>query len=123
MADPALQVDAITTEQSGYEAASTLLASGATFDAVFGASDLIAVGAMKALLEHGRRVPDDVAVAGFDDIPLASFMNPGLSTVQQDTKLAGALLVETLLALINGEPAESQTIPVKLALRGSTAAK
>lgn len=123
VADPALQVDAITTEQSGYEAASTLLASGATFDAVFGASDLIAVGAMKALLEHGRRVPDDVAVAGFDDIPLASFMNPGLSTVQQDTKLAGALLVETLLTLINGEPAESQTIPVRLALRGSTAAK
>ena len=78
---------------------------------------------MKALLERGLRVPDDVAVAGFDDIPLASFVNPGLSTVQQDTKRAGALLVETLLALIHGEPAESQTIPVKLALRGSTAAK
>ena len=78
---------------------------------------------MKALLERGLRVPEDVAVAGFDDIPLASFVNPGLSTVQQDTKRAGALLVETLLALIHGEPAESQTIPVKLALRGSTAAK
>ena len=93
------------------------------FDAVFAASDLIAVGAMKALMEHGKRVPEDVAVAGFDDIPLASSMNPGLSTVQQDTKRAGTLLVETLLALINGEPAESQAIPVKLALRGSTAVK
>ena len=92
------------------------------FDAVFGASDLIAVGAMKALLERGLRVPEDVAVAGFDDIPLASFVNPGLSTVQQDTKRAGALLVETLLALINGDPVESRTIPVRLALRGSTAA-
>jgi len=122
-ADPALQVDALTTEQSGHDAATELLARGGLFDAIFAASDLIAVGAMKALLERGLRVPDDVAVAGFDDIPLASFINPGLSTVQQDTKRAGALLVETLLALINGEPAESQTIPVKLALRGSTAAK
>ncbi|MCA0300641.1 MAG: LacI family DNA-binding transcriptional regulator [Proteobacteria bacterium] len=122
-ADPALQVDALTTEQSGHDAATELLARGAPFDAIFAASDLIAVGAMKALLERGLRVPDDVAVAGFDDIPLASFINPGLSTVQQDTKRAGALLVETLLALINGEPAESQTIPVKLALRGSTAVK
>ncbi len=50
-------------------------------------------------------------------------MNPGLSTVQQDTKLAGTLLVETLLALVNGEPVESQTIPVRLALRGSTGSK
>ena len=122
-AAPALQVDAITTEQSGHEAASALLARGVAFDAVFAASDLIAVGAMKALMGHGKRVPEDVAVAGFDDIPLASSMNPGLSTVQQDTKRAGTLLVETLLALIDGEPAESQVIPVKLALRGSTAAK
>lgn len=121
--DDALQIDAITTEQSGYEAASALLEHGAAFDAVFAASDLIAVGAMKALREHGRRVPEDVAVAGFDDIPLASSMNPGLSTVQQDTKLAGTLLVETLLALVNGEPVESQTIPVRLALRGSTGSK
>lgn len=121
--DDALQIDAITTEQSGYEAASALLEHGAAFDAVFAASDLIAVGAMKALREHGRHVPEDVAVAGFDDIPLASSMNPGLSTVQQDTKLAGTLLVETLLALVNGEPVESQTIPVRLALRGSTGSK
>lgn len=121
--DDALQIDAIITEQSGYEAASALLEHGAAFDAVFAASDLIAVGAMKALREHGRRVPEDVAVAGFDDIPLASSMNPGLSTVQQDTKLAGTLLVETLLALVNGEPVESQTIPVRLALRGSTGSK
>jgi DNA-binding LacI/PurR family transcriptional regulator len=119
---PALQVDAITSEQSGYEAASILLERGVPFDAVFAASDLIAIGAMKALHERGTRVPEDVAVAGFDDIPMASFVNPGLSTVQQDTKLAGRILVETLLALINNEPAESRTIPVKLALRRSSGA-
>ncbi|MGH8061904.1 MAG: LacI family DNA-binding transcriptional regulator [Pseudoxanthomonas sp.] len=119
---PALQVDAVTAEQSGYEAALELLARGQPFDAIFAASDLIAIGAMKALHERGLRVPGDVAVAGFDDIPLAAFVNPSLSTVQQDTKLAGTILVETLLALINNELAESRTIPVKLALRGSSAA-
>ncbi len=119
---PALQVDAVTAEQSGYEAAQELLARGQPFDAIFAASDLIAIGAMKALHERGLRVPDDVAVVGFDDIPLAAFVNPSLSTVQQDTKLAGTILVETLLALINNEPAESRTIPVKLALRRSSGA-
>ena len=119
---PLLQVDAVTTEQSGYEAARALLEKRLAFDAIFAASDLIAVGAMKALHEHGLAVPDEVAVAGFDDIPMAAFVNPSLSTVQQDTKLAGRILVETLLALINDEPAESRTIPVKLALRRSSGA-
>ena len=119
---PVLQVDAVTTEQSGYEAACELLERGVRFDAFFAASDLIAIGAMKALHERGMRVPQDVAVAGFDDIPMAGFVNPSLSTVQQDTKLAGSILVETLLALVNNEPAESRTIPVKLALRRSSGA-
>ncbi|HZF96948.1 MAG TPA: LacI family DNA-binding transcriptional regulator [Pseudoxanthomonas sp.] len=121
-ANPDLQVDAITGEQSGYEAACELLRRKVCFDALFGASDLIAIGAMKALHEHGLQVPGDVAVAGFDDIPLAGFVHPSLSTVRQDTKLAGTLLVETLLKLIQDEPAESQTIPVKLALRRSSGA-
>ena len=119
---PGLQCDAITTEQSGYEAARELLERGTPFDAIFAASDLIAIGAMKALHERGLRVPQDVAVAGFDDIPMAGFVNPSLSTVQQDTKLAGTILVETLLALINNEPAQSRTIPVTLALRRSSGA-
>ncbi|HLM54054.1 MAG TPA: LacI family DNA-binding transcriptional regulator [Pseudoxanthomonas sp.] len=118
-ANPELQVDAITGEQSGYEAACELLRREVRFDALFGASDLIAIGAMKALHEHGLQVPGDVAVAGFDGIPLAGFVHPSLSTVRQDTKLAGALLVETLLRLIQDEPVESQTIPVTLALRRS----
>ena len=121
-ADPALQADAITTEHSGYEAACALLESGQAFDALFAASDLIALGAMKALREHGRQVPDDVAVAGFDDIAMASFVAPGLSTVQQDTKQAGEVLVDSLIRLILGESVESRTLPVKLVLRGSTAA-
>jgi DNA-binding LacI/PurR family transcriptional regulator len=120
--EPALQFDAITTEQSGYEACQSLLADGEAIDAVFAASDLIAIGAMRALREHGVRIPQDVALAGFDDIPLAASVSPTLSTVQQDTKQAGQLLVERLLALIQGEAVESQTIPVKLVLRESSLA-
>jgi DNA-binding LacI/PurR family transcriptional regulator len=120
--DPALQFDAITTELSGYDACQALLGDGQAIDAVFAASDLIAIGAMRALREHGLRIPQDVALAGFDDIPLAASVSPTLSTVQQDTKQAGQLLVERLLALIQGEPVESQTIPVKLVLRESSLA-
>ena len=120
VAESGLQVDAVTTEQSGFEAARELLARNGPFDAIFAASDLIAIGAMKALHERSLRVPEDIAVAGFDDIPMAGFVNPSLSTVQQDTKLAGNMLVENLLRLINDEPVESQTIPVKLALRRSS---
>jgi DNA-binding LacI/PurR family transcriptional regulator len=119
-ADPALRVDAVSTEQSGYQAACQLLARKAQFDALFCSSDLMAIGAMRALQEHGLRVPEDVAVAGFDDIPVASISNPTLTTVQQDTKAAATLLVETLLALIHGEPAQSRTIPATLAIRHST---
>ncbi|WP_165371728.1 LacI family DNA-binding transcriptional regulator [Pseudolysobacter antarcticus] len=115
-----LQIDAISSEQSGFDATTVLLERKLQFDAICAASDLIAIGAMKALQAHGLRVPADVLVSGFDDIPLAGFVNPSLTTVQQDTKAAGAILVETLLKLIRNEPVESQIIPVSLMLRGST---
>jgi DNA-binding LacI/PurR family transcriptional regulator len=119
-ADPKLQVDAISSEQSGFDATRVLLERKVRFDAICSTSDLIAIGAMKALQAHGLRVPDDVLVTGFDDIPLAGFVNPGLTTVQQDTKAAGALLVDTLLKRINNEPVENQIIPVSLIVRRST---
>ncbi|MEA9481446.1 LacI family DNA-binding transcriptional regulator [Xanthomonas campestris] len=119
-AEAALQFDAITTELSGYTACLALLDSGQAFDAVCAASDLIAIGAMRALRERGLRVPQDVAVSGFDDIALAASVAPALSTVQQDTKQAGALLVESLVALIRGDAAQSRTIPVRLAVRESS---
>jgi len=119
-ASGALHVDAVSTERSGYDAALTLLARGEAFDAVFCASDLIAIGAMRAIQERGMRIPDDVAVTGFDDVPTASFANPSLTTVQQDTKLAGQLLVDSLLGLIHDEPVESQVMPARLVVRRST---
>lgn len=118
--DPALQVNAESTEQSGYTALETLLERRAPFDAVFAASDLIAIGAMRALADHGMTVPNNIAVAGFDDIPTASFVNPPLTTVRQDTQQAGEALVDNLLRLIRNEPAESAMLPVKLIVRRSS---
>jgi len=65
-------------------------------------------------------VPQDVAVVGFDDIAMASFVNPPLSTVVQDTRKAGEVLVESLLSLIRGQPAESVVLPATLTLRRSS---
>src|SRR3546814_9923123 len=101
--DADLQVDALSAQQSGHDAASTLLARGIAFDAIFAASDLIAIGAMQALSECGIRVPEQVSVAGFDDIPMASCVNPALTTPSQATRRAGELLVTSLLTRLNGE--------------------
>ncbi|NOZ42855.1 MAG: LacI family transcriptional regulator, partial [Alphaproteobacteria bacterium] len=68
MVNPKLQIDADTSEEMGYEATMELLKGKRQFDAIFGASDLIAIGAIKALQESGLRVPEDVAVVGFDNI-------------------------------------------------------
>jgi len=120
--DPALQVDAITTERSGYEAAAQLLARGAEFDGIMGASDLIAIGAMHALREHGREVPQAVSVVGFDDIPAAAFSHPPLTTIVQDTRAAGEVLVETLLRLVHNEPTSDRLLPARLVVRKSCGA-
>jgi len=114
-----LQRDADNRETSGFEAMNALLASGVPFDAVFAASDLIAIGAMKRMHKAGVRVPGDVAVVGFDDIPAASYFTPALSTVRQDTRKAARLLVRNLLDMIEGRPGKSQLLPMTLVVRGS----
>ena len=118
--DPALQFDALSNEDDGISAAALLLASGREFDAVFAGSDLIAVGAMRVLLEAGRSIPDDVAIIGFDNIPAASLTSPPLTTIMQDIKGAGDRLVEALLAQIEGGKAPDPRLPTQLLLRGST---
>jgi DNA-binding LacI/PurR family transcriptional regulator len=118
--EASLQVNADSNEQSGYEAMRMLICRGTPYDAVFAASDLIAIGALHALGDHGLQVPQDVALAGFDDIATASFVNPPLTTVLQDTKRAGEVLVDSLLSQIRGEPVESAVLPVKLMVRRSS---
>ncbi len=115
-----LQVDAESSEEAGHAAAITLMERGRPFDVVFAASDLIAIGAMRALAEHGRHVPWDVAVVGFDDIPMARFASPPLTSVIQDTTRAGELLVETLLKLVRGETVDSVMLPPTLVVRRSS---
>ena len=87
-----------------------LLDSGVPFDAVFAASGMIAMGAIHALQDRGLTVPNDVAVIGFDDIVAAADFNPPLTTVRQDTRLAGELLVDNLIRLIEGRAVELTAI-------------
>lgn len=118
--DSALQRDAITTEEAGYAATRSLIAGGVHFDGIFAASDLIAIGALRALAEAGLSVPGDVALVGFDDIPAASLTNPPLTTIMQDIGGAGERLVETLLAKIEERDGPDNRLPTRLIFRASS---
>ena len=106
-------------EEQGEAAMRWLLATDPGFDAVFAASDLIALGAMKALREAGRSIPVDTAVIGFDGIPSASHSTPALSSVEQDSEVAGRLLVDAVLARIAGREQAATPIPMRLVVRES----
>ena len=114
-----LRFGADNSEHQGYQATFQLLESDEDFDAIFAGTDLIAIGAMRALQESGKRVPDDVSVVGFDDMPLAAYVTPGLTTVQQNSKLGAEGLVNGILGLIKGEPVESTLMAPRLIVRES----
>jgi DNA-binding LacI/PurR family transcriptional regulator len=115
-------VKSLSTSQAGYEAMRRLLVQAPDLDAVIAASDVMALGALEALRSAGRSVPGDVAVVGYDDISLAAYCSPPLTTVRQATAAAGNLLVERLLARIEGRPAPSAVLPVELVIRESCGA-
>jgi DNA-binding LacI/PurR family transcriptional regulator len=94
----------------GYQVTSKLLATGEPFTALFAFNDISAIGAIRALREAGRKVPEDVSVVGFDDIQSAAFQNPALTTVRQPLRQMGILAAETVLSRINA-PAKSSTYP------------
>lgn len=85
------------TEEGGRRAMATLLARRPDLDAVFAASDVMAAGARRVLREHGRKVPDDVAIVGYDDSPLARHMDPPLTSVRQATEEMGRAMARVLL--------------------------
>jgi len=107
---------------SGEKSMRTLLARGVDVDAVFCANDLMAAGALRALGEAARRVPEDVAVVGFEDAPIAMSTQPPLTTVHQSPEQMGREMVALLIAAIRtpGVPQPGRMLPTRLVVRGST---
>ena len=110
------------TPQLGYPFAKELLARNKPFTALFAYNDISAIGAIHAFQEHGLRVPHDVSVMGFDDIPSAAFNTPTLTTVRQPLTRMGHVGAQTLLERIAGNECPSEiAIEPELAVRNSTA--
>lgn len=121
-ADPALQEEGDFDAASGHAAMGRLLDRGGDFSAVFVASDVVAVGAVSAAREAGRLVPDDLSVVGFDDIPVAAYLDPPLTTVHLPAHELGRQAGQMLIALIEGVRLEGPAIlEADLVVRGSTA--
>ncbi|OZB84349.1 LacI family DNA-binding transcriptional regulator [Microbacterium sp. 13-71-7] len=120
--DPALVVD------GGYRAAASTAGAHALLDladpptAVFAANDLSAIEMIRVAAERGLRVPDDLSVVGFDDVPEAAAHTPQLTTVRQPLAEMGAAAVNLLLAMLDGAPREHVRMPAELIVRNSTAA-
>jgi DNA-binding LacI/PurR family transcriptional regulator len=109
------------TEGAGYREMKILLEQTPEIDGVFVASDLMGIGALRALHDLGRRVPDDVAIVGFDDAPLASYADPPLTTIRQPVELLGQEMVRLLLHRLSDPDgdAESIVLPTELVVRAS----
>jgi len=116
-------VPGYSTEKIGYEGMKRLLSLPNRPAAVFARNDFTAIGAMTAIKESGLRIPQDVAIIGFDDIPLAVHMSPPLSTVRQPMRLQGQIAAEMLLRRIEADedfPREEKILTCELIIREST---
>jgi LacI family transcriptional regulator len=111
--------------ESGYAAMKVLLSLTEPPTAVFAAADLMAVGAIRAIEEAGLRVPEDVAIVGFDDVQIAPLVNPPLTTVRQDKAAIGAAAAGALVAMIDDplEQPPALVLPVELVVRRSCGAQ
>ena len=109
------------TAGAAYEAMRAFASSGASFDAVVGASDVIAMSAIRAITASGLAVPVDVAVVGFDDVTMAAHVNPPLTSVRQDFRRGAHTLVDVLLRRMGGEETPSVAMPAELIVRESSA--
>jgi DNA-binding LacI/PurR family transcriptional regulator len=109
------------SRESGIRAMRQLLDDDPALDGVFVAGDMMAIGALSELRRAGRKVPDDVAVVGFDDIDAARSAEPPLTTVRQDTAELGRQLVLLLLDLTAGHEVDKEVIlPTELVVRATT---
>jgi len=113
-------VPAAFTFGAGFTAVQAYLARSATPpDALFAASDLLAMGAVRAVTDAGLLVPDAVSVVGYDDSPAAQTFAPPLTSVHQDWRHGGVLLARKVLDLVAGLPAHSEIMPTELVVRGT----
>jgi LacI family transcriptional regulator len=107
--------------EGGYTAARDLLANGGEFTALFAFSDVMAIGAIRALWDAGKRVPEDISVVGFDGLPIGSYLVPQLTTIAQPVASMAEKGVQILLSAIeSGANARYETVPFALCPREST---
>jgi len=120
--DPTLVVEGNFQRQSGYDGAMTLMRLPDPPTAIFASNDVSAFGALDALRDLGLRVPDDVSLVGFDDIPAAAETRPPLTTVCQPLVDMGRRGVQLMLALLDGQPNVPQRVelPTRLVVRNSS---
>jgi len=106
---------------SGIALAGQLMKSGLAATGVVAAADILAIGAIKGFFEAGKRVPEDYSIIGFDDVEIAQYLTPGLSTVRQQISLKGQKAVELLLKHIDDPtlPKQEEVLPLQLVARGS----
>ena len=121
--DAALVCEGDFSLAAGYAGASTLLGLTTRPTAIFCENDEMAIGALKCIKGHGLRVPQDCSLAGFDDIPLAAYCDPPLTTISQPAEAFGMHAVDMLISLIEGKPlaARHVVLPFEVKLRASTA--
>jgi LacI family transcriptional regulator len=121
--DPALVLEGDFGYESGFECAGRLLRLADRPTAVFAANDQMALGVYEATRRRGLRVPEDLSVVGFDDLPLAQWSSPPLTTVHQPLAQMGVLAARTVLRMVQGEPVEGPRIELatRLVVRDSTA--
>lgn len=117
--DPALVVHGDYSGTSAAAAMHQLLEVAPDLDAVFVNSDLMAIAAMDVIRDRDRRVPDDIAVIGYDDVSIAQHSNPPLTTIRQDGPLAGRLLAQNLIQHLQTGVVTNVSIPAELVLRSS----
>jgi LacI family transcriptional regulator len=112
----------ISTPEMGFGPAVELLNRGIDFTALVCYNDVSAIGAIRALMDHGKRVPEDVSVVGFDDIESAAYHNPSLTTIRQPLNQMGVVAARILLQRIRGQASFPDAVPIQpeLVIREST---
>ncbi len=117
---PQLELEGHYSPQGGYEACDALLALNPAPSAIFCANDQSAIGLMGALQNAGKKIPGDISVVGFDDIPGARFTSPPLTTVRVGIRQLGILAIKRLIEIDRESSPEHQVLPVELVIRHST---